>query len=104
MDLLEFPSTEAEFRGRFADEDQCREYLARLKWPEGFRCAHCAGDRAYFLPSKRVVYECAGCGRQVSIIAGTIFEALFAYRIDIWQNGGNAGESGRWTGRNFRLG
>lgn len=74
MDLLEFPSTEAEFRGRFADEDQCREYLARLKWPEGFRCAHCAGDRAYFLPSKRVVYECAGCGRQVSIIAGTIFE------------------------------
>jgi hypothetical protein len=53
----------AEFRGRFADNDRCREYLARLKWPEGFRCAHCAGDRAYFLPSKRVVYECAGCGR-----------------------------------------
>ena len=66
MDVSEFPSSEAEFRGRFADEDHCREYLARLKWPEGFRCAHCAGDRAYFLPSKRVVYECAGCGRQVS--------------------------------------
>ena len=32
------------------------------------------GDRAYFLPSKRVVYECAGCGRQVSVIAGRIFE------------------------------
>ena len=43
-----------------------------MKWPEGFRCAHCAGDRAYFLPSKRVVYECADCGRQVSVIAGTI--------------------------------
>ena len=25
-------------------------------------------------PSKRVVYECAGCGRQVPVIAGTIFE------------------------------
>ena len=73
MDLSSFPSSEAEFRGRFADEDHCREYLARLKWPEGFRCAHCAGDRAYFLPSKRgVVYECADCGRQVSVIAGTI--------------------------------
>src|SRR5512133_351606 len=74
MDVCEFPSSEAEFRGRFPDEDHCREYLARLKWPEGFRCAHCAGDRAYFLPSKRVVYECADCGRQVSVIAGTIFE------------------------------
>jgi hypothetical protein len=74
MDLSEFPSTEAEFRARFADDNQCREYLARLKWPEGFRCAHCSGDRAYFLPSKRVVYECAGCGQQVSLIAGTIFE------------------------------
>src|SRR5512132_1600301 len=42
--------------------------------PGGFRCAPCAGDRAYFLPSKRLVYECAGCGRQVSVIAGTIFE------------------------------
>ena len=44
MDLSSFPSSEAEFRGRFADEDHCREHLARLKWPEGFRCAHCAGD------------------------------------------------------------
>ena len=74
MDLSEFPSSEAEFRARFADNDRCREYLARLKWPEGFRCVHCSGDRAYFLPSKRVVYECVGCGQQVSLIAGTIFE------------------------------
>jgi len=75
MDLIdEFPSTEAEFRGRFADEDQCRAYLARWKWPEGFRCGHCGGKTAYFLPSKRVVYECAGCGHQVSVIVGTIFE------------------------------
>ena len=36
MDLAEFPSSEAEFRACFADEDQCRAYLARLKWPEGF--------------------------------------------------------------------
>src|SRR5512132_832771 len=74
MDVSEFPSSEAEFRGRFADDNQCREYLARRKWPEDFRCAHCGGRTAYFLPSKRVVYECAGCGRQVSVIAGTIFE------------------------------
>ena len=74
MNLLEFPTTEAEFRTRFVDERQCREYLARLKWPQGFRCARCGVGAAYFLPSKRVVYECIGCRRQVSVIAGTIFE------------------------------
>jgi transposase-like protein len=74
MELVAFPSTEAEFRACFADEEQCRAYLVRLKWPQGFRCAHCGGKTAYFLRSKRVVYECAGCGRQVSLIAGTIFE------------------------------
>ena len=49
MELVAFPSTEAQFRACFADEDQCRAYLARLKWPEGFRCAHCGGATAYFL-------------------------------------------------------
>jgi hypothetical protein len=29
-DLLEFPRTEAEFPARFADENLCREHLARL--------------------------------------------------------------------------
>ena len=74
MDLSRFPSIEADLRIQSADDNRCREYLARLKWPEGFRCAHCAVYVAYFLPSKRVVYECAGCGRHVSFIAGTIFE------------------------------
>jgi transposase-like protein len=74
MELVAFPSTEAEFRACFADEARCRAYLAQLRWPGGFRCAHCGGQTAYFLRSKRVVYECAGCGRQVSLIAGTIFE------------------------------
>ena len=41
--------------------------------PEGFRCAHCAGDRAYFLPSKRADYKWPAVAGS-SNIAGTIFE------------------------------
>ena len=52
MELVAFPSTEAEFRACFADEAQCRAYLAQLRWPGGFRCAHCGGQTAYFLRSK----------------------------------------------------
>src|SRR4051794_29723420 len=29
------------FRDWFADEAACRDYLAGLRWPEGFRCPIC---------------------------------------------------------------
>ena len=43
------------------------------RWPEGFRCATCGHDRAWALRS-RLIYECAACGKQHSLLAGTIFE------------------------------
>ena len=27
-----------EFEARFASEEDCRQYLFRLRWPDGFRC------------------------------------------------------------------
>ena len=29
---------------QFADEDRCRTYLTRLRWPEGVRCPRCGFD------------------------------------------------------------
>ena len=69
----DFPSTLPSFLDRFGDEDQCRDYLARQKWPEGFRCRTCNADRAHYLPSRKT-FECAACGHQESLIAGTMFE------------------------------
>ena len=34
----------------------------------------------------------------------SIFKALFANRIDMWQNGGNVGVSEPWRGMPFRIG
>ena len=31
-----------EFRDWFADDVACRDYLAKLRWPEGFRCPICS--------------------------------------------------------------
>jgi hypothetical protein len=50
----------------------CRAYLARLRWPEGFRCPRCGGGRSW--PVRGVLLECAGCGCQTSVTAGTIFQ------------------------------
>ncbi len=69
----DFPRTLAEFERRFAAEESCRAYLMQLRWPEGFRCPSCGGERAW--PTGRGAWlECASCHRHTSPTVGTIFE------------------------------
>ena len=60
------------FWTRFGTDAQCRAYLVRARWPEGFRCAGCGHERAYSHRA-RLIEECAACGKQHSLLAGTIF-------------------------------
>ena len=46
-------------------------YLAQLRWPDGFRCPRCRADKAWRVRER---WECAECGRQTSVTAGTIFQ------------------------------
>lgn len=64
--------TVREFRASFGDEQQCGEHLSRQRWPEGFCCPRCAGPSRGYI-SARQVHECARCGYQCSVTAGTIF-------------------------------
>ena len=67
-----FPKSLIEFQGRFATESECAEYLFERRWPEGFVCPGCGDGRAWLLKTKAFTYECAACGRQTSVTAGTI--------------------------------
>ena len=71
----DLPADMPSFFRRFGTDDQCREHLFQARWPGGFRCAAetCSGTRCYPL-SWRPAYECADCGKQHSLLAGTIFE------------------------------
>jgi transposase-like protein len=75
------------FLGRFGTDEQCRAYLIRARWPEGFRCAGCGHDRCHPLRA-RLALECAACGKQHSYMAGTIFEqtktGLSRWFLAIW--------------------
>jgi transposase-like protein len=70
--MEEYPRSLLELEAAFSTESACREYLARLRWPEGFRCPHCGGGKAW--PVRGVLLECAACGCQTSVTAGTIFQ------------------------------
>src|SRR5947209_7889339 len=69
----DLPEDMPSFLARFGTDGQCREYLFKARWPEGFRCAACGHDDAYTLKTK-IVYECVACRKQHSLLAGTIFE------------------------------
>jgi transposase-like protein len=62
-----------EFMDGYRDEAACIAALAQLRWPEGFVCAGCAGRTAYQLAARPRVFECAACGQQHSVTAGTVF-------------------------------
>ena len=70
--MEEYPRTLEEFEARFATDAACRAYLVLLRWPDGFRCPRCGGATAW--PVRAVLFQCAGCGRQTSVTAGTIFQ------------------------------
>src|SRR6201987_2829508 len=70
-----FPRSLLEFQSRFATESACAQYLLERRWPHGFVCPGCGGGRAWLLQTKAFTYECADCGRQTSVTAGTIMHA-----------------------------
>jgi len=81
---------------QFRDENAAREFLEKLRWPEGPICPHCGliGEaykivvkektpeeiEALRKAKKRVrkprkgLYQCAGCRKQFSVTVKTIFE------------------------------
>jgi len=64
--------TVQEFQIRFGNEERCGEQLTRQRWPNGFVCPRCSGPSRGYMASRRV-HECARCGYQCSVTAGTIF-------------------------------
>ncbi len=67
----DYPRTLMELERRFSTDEACAEYLAKLRWPEGFRCPHCAADQAW--RTARGLWVCRACGRNTSVTAGTVF-------------------------------
>jgi transposase-like protein len=63
-----------EFQERYGTEQQCRDALLALRWPNGFVCPHCGYDNGGYIRT-RMVYQCYRCAGQTSATAGTIFHS-----------------------------
>lgn len=68
----DYPKTILDFEKRFATEESCHQYIFGLRWPDGFRCPRCGHEKAW--ATKRGLYRCCRCDKQISVTAGTIFQ------------------------------
>lgn len=70
---MDLPTDMPSFMERFGTDEKCRVNLIEARWPKGFCCGKCGHSHAWS-HKKRLIEECAACGKQHSLRAGTIFE------------------------------
>ncbi|MGH9053219.1 MAG: IS1595 family transposase [Acidimicrobiia bacterium] len=68
---VDYPRNWHEFEAWFRDEGACRAYLEMLRWPDGFICPSCGGQKGW--RRSRGLFQCAACAHEASVTAGTIF-------------------------------
>jgi len=66
-----FPKTLPEFNQRFPDEASCRDYLLQVRWGGQPTCPRCGCEKTWVVHTGKH-FECASCGHQTSITAGTL--------------------------------
>jgi len=69
--MAEYPRTALELHDWFPTEKACRDYLVRLRWPEGVRCPDCEAAEVWSMTPP--FYRCAQCGYDFTVTAGTLF-------------------------------
>jgi transposase-like protein len=62
----------------FPDDDACKAYLARRRWPNEIRCPRCGSLSVYPLTTRPFHWECPDCRKggayRFSVLVNTIFE------------------------------
>jgi transposase-like protein len=81
----DYPKTLLEMEQRFATEDACRDYLTKLRWPNGFICPECQGKVGWV--DRRDRWTCQNCRRQTTVTAGTIFDGTHL-SLRVWFRAG----------------
>lgn len=69
---IDYPRTLQEFDEWFPNEEECFKYIQRIRWPAGFICPTCKGNKGWSMTKGLI--RCSKCRQDISIIAGTIFQ------------------------------
>src|SRR5436309_8772032 len=70
--FMETPVTIIDLNRAFSTEEKCREYLKRLRWPDGITCPRCQAKTISTIAALNR-FECSKSFYQFTATAGTIF-------------------------------
>ena len=67
----------SDFASRYATQEACVTAIIERRWPQGWICRKCGGNRGCRLHSRRVI-QCLDreCRAQSSVTRGTVFEQM----------------------------
>lgn len=111
MSGIDYPNTYRNFVEMFPDDASCTDYLAKLRWPEGFVCPAC---KTNVIPwhTSRVRLACPICRHQTSVTTGTVFDKTrtplttwfeAAWHVSTAKNGMSAKTLERTLGTKYRV-
>ena len=78
-----YPRSTGEFQAWFRTDGDCLDYLAWLRWPDGFICPRCGCGGGWRLGDGR--FMCSGCRSRTSVTAGTMFDRTRT-PLTVWFN------------------
>lgn len=63
-----------DFLNQYGDNQACEQALEQARWPDGFICPACQGNRfSQHIREGRKLWQCSGCHKQTTLQAGTVF-------------------------------
>ena len=68
---MNYPANQIEFEAMFKAKHDCIDYIASIRWPEGFECPVCWSIRYWKKNKGR--FECRDCHTETTVTNGTIF-------------------------------
>lgn len=88
-------------------EDDCFDYLASVRWPDGFTCSKCSSKE--FWKSQQRQWICSKCKTRNRVLAGTLFQdtklpLTLWFQIIWWFMGQKNGVSALALQQNFGIG
>jgi len=102
-----YPKNYRELGSRLHTQEKCLEYLAAIRWKDGFICPSCGGKN--YWRSKRLLWICSACEFQASVLSGTLFQDTKLplnvwFQMIWWFMGQKSGANALSLQRNFGIG
>lgn len=69
---MEYPKDYRDLIKRFGTQEACIDYIASIRWKDGFTCSSCGGLDFWRL--KRLSWTCSKCETESRVLAGTLFQ------------------------------